>query len=158
MSTTDTVSDGKALIAELDARRQIHDALQRISRGIDRNDRDIILSGFHPGATDDHGEYKGSAEGFADYVAMLHRDRYVGTIHFLGNELFDFSGHGRYLDRWERRANIWRITERVVVFDSDRIDRVAMRAEGPLTENAGQGLDFAQNKSHISGMLPLPTV
>lgn len=159
------MTDSKVLLAELDARRQIHDALQRLARGIDRNDREAILSAYHPGAYDDHGEYKGSPEGFADYVDAFHRERYVGTTHFLGNELivvagdkavsetyvlailrfenegklFDFSGHGRYLDRWECREGEWRITERLTMVDADRIDPVDMRAEGPLTQTLAWG-------------------
>jgi hypothetical protein len=166
--------DGAALLAELDARRQIHDALQRLSRGIDRNDREAILSAYHPGAHDDHGEFKGPPEGFADYVDMFHRERFVSTTHFLGNELvavegdqatsetyvlavlrfardgelFDITGIGRYLDRWERRDGVWRITERTTVVDSDRIDRVAMRNEGPLAEMLSKGTSSRTDPSY----------
>ena len=166
--------NAEMMVAELDARKQIHDALQRLARGIDRNDRDAILSAFHPGAFDDHGEYKGSCEGFADYVDMLHRERYVSTTHFLGNELVvmdgdkatsetyvlavlrfeaegvlhDFSGHGRYLDQWERRHETWRITKRIVAFDSDRIDRVDRRAEGSQTEMLTKGQPSTSDPSY----------
>ncbi len=168
------MTEATALLAELDARRQIHDVLQTLSRGIDRNDRATILSCYHPGAYDDHGEFKGSPEGFADYVDEIHKNRYVCTVHFLGNqrvvvdgdtatsetyvlgvlrfkkdgELFDFNGFGRYLDRWEKRSNEWRIVERITLLDSDRIDRVAMRAQGPLTETLQWGTASRDDPSY----------
>jgi hypothetical protein len=42
--------------------------LQRYARGVDRVDRDLLRSCYHPGAIDDHGRYLGDVEGFMSYA------------------------------------------------------------------------------------------
>lgn len=134
------------------ARRQIRDALARNARGVDRLDREMLLSSYHPGALDNHGAYNGSAAGFADWVFERHPGKILACTHLLGsssirlggaaahcetyNSVFyrvpadgggftDMWAYGRYVDRFERREGEWRIAERLVVFEKDRLDRVA---------------------------------
>lgn len=125
------------------AKQACTDLVYKLARGIDRCDRDILLSVFHPDATDDHGQFKGTAVEFVDWVlpvvATMER-----TQHFIGNVLIDVDGNeawgesyfianhdmngpdgspiryvvsGRYLDRFERRNGEWRIAHRGCVFD-----------------------------------------
>ena len=61
-----------ALVRELKDRQEIYDCLMRYCRGIDRLDRDMLLSAYHPDAVDDHGVYVGGVEGFATHVFALH--------------------------------------------------------------------------------------
>jgi hypothetical protein len=42
----------------------ITDVHLRYRRGIDRMDWDLVRSCYHPGATDDHGPFRGSVEQF----------------------------------------------------------------------------------------------
>lgn len=103
---------------------------------MDRCDRELIVSCYHPDAYDDHGLYKGGPEGFADWVTAALQGNWVQ--HTCYNELFDVQGdvaygeiyvsqkmcgpdgrlipgHGRYIDKYERRAGEWRIARRRVI-------------------------------------------
>ena len=147
---------------ELLARQQIHDALLRYCRGVDRLDPDIIQSAYHPGARDNHGSFDGPVDKFIEWVMSNHAGgKVLNSVHHLGNslitfedekiahgetyvsvnhrrlidgELFDLISHGRFIDRFEERNDEWKIVDRLVVVDWDRLDRVDRQWGGPLTE------------------------
>ena len=132
------------LQGELADREAIRDCLVRFSRAIDRMDFSHAEELYWPGGTDDHGGlFSGS---FAEYFAMAEGvlSKLDVTQHILGNCLIEIKGsqasnetyviayHGltesdgqkviyvggaRYLDRFEKRANEWRISKRVLVID-----------------------------------------
>jgi SnoaL-like domain len=54
----------RAVVA-LQDRQAIQDVLMTYSRGIDRLDRELLLSVYHDDAIDDHGVFVGSPEEFA---------------------------------------------------------------------------------------------
>lgn len=148
------------LLVELDARLQIHDVLVRLSQGIDRLDRDLMISCYHEDAIDNHGAFVGSREGFADWVIGRHTGHIDSCMHFLGNEQivvdgdharcesyvvafyrflkdgrpYDMTAPGRYLDKFEKRDGRWKIVDRLVIFEKDRLDPVVEKSVGPLTE------------------------
>lgn len=133
--------DIAAMVREQKDRQDIYDCIMRYCRGVDRLDRDILLSAYHPDGIDDHGEYVGPVEGFADYVFNLHGNAQQRTLHHVTNHhcviegdtahaetYFLFYGlntvaplyalaSGRYLDRFEKRAGHWAIAERICVVD-----------------------------------------
>lgn len=122
------------------ARQEILDVVTRFCRGVDRHDRELLESCYHPDATDDHGIYAGPAKGFIDWVLgategvpfmqhtitnhrVLESDgdavatetyydaRTVGTDGQLAQAF------GRYLDRFEQRDGAWRIARRLVTME-----------------------------------------
>jgi len=120
------------------------EAANRYSRGVDRLDGDEMKSAYWPDGTDDHGVFVGNAHEFCDRVVSTH-DRWAFTMHSIYNhtvELDDDGDHargeayniswlmapdgalnmwfGRYLDRYERRGDEWRILDRVCVHEGDR--------------------------------------
>jgi hypothetical protein len=125
---------------------QIRDVLYTYCRGIDRCDEELVRSVYHPGASDDHGTFSGTAEEFATWVIPVLLRDFAGTMHTLGNILIELDGDaahvesyfnayhrvprpagdrdlivgGRYVDRFERRANVWKISARTVVLDWSR--------------------------------------
>jgi len=127
------------VVRELEDRRAIYHCVARCARGLDRFDRELLLSAYHPDATDDHGKFVGGPEEFADWVFAAHRKHYVSHHHALLNHLVDLDGAvahgetyfqfvamnvegrafsmtgGRYLDRFEKRGSDWRIAHRVCV-------------------------------------------
>jgi hypothetical protein len=134
-------------------------ALQiRYCRGIDRMDWDLVRSCYHPDAVDDHGEYVGGVDGFIEYC-KAGTPNFLSTTHFTGNQLVEIDGdvawaehyarayhrvaggpdgpdkdlvvNCRYVDRLERRAGEWRLTKRVVIVDSERVDPVLERWVDP---------------------------
>ncbi len=135
---TPTVSQMKEEWAD---RETIRDCLFRYSRAIDRCDMELLRSAYWPGAMDHHSGFEGTIEEFIEWSeprlkTMPH------SVHMLGNILIRLEGSlarvetyfwsvnvlatgdvrevivcGRYLDRFERRLDEWRIAERMVVHD-----------------------------------------
>ena len=132
-------------IQHLIDRDAIRDCLYRYCSGIDRADEAALRSTYWPDATDDHGPFKGSADSFIE-MAMRRLPKMERSIHQVHNILIqltdggrgatvesqfsafqrepDASGtmtqwdlKGRYLDRFEKRGDEWRVQQRLVVFD-----------------------------------------
>lgn len=147
---------------ELLDKQQITEVLFRYCRGIDRNDIDLALDVFHLDAVDNH---TGTPIPIAEVARRLRnpaRGVLKAATHMLSNILIDLDGDvahseayflashrlmhegedldwivaGRYLDRFERRRQIWKISHRRAVFDWDRLQRVA---------SAPSGIEFARS-------------
>ena len=138
-----------AQMQELLDKNAIVEQLIRYSRGVDRFDGELIDSVYWPDAIDEHGPagtvlgsecskvfigrayYKASQHHLTNILIELHGDiAYAESyaLNFLvierdGRELTRSFG-GRYIDRFERRNNEWRIAHRVMVHDWSRIDPV----------------------------------
>jgi hypothetical protein len=121
-------------------RQDILDALTRFSRGMDRFDRDVFLSAFHPDATIAAGVFVGGPVELYEWAAAMHEQGQIATNHNLLNLTCDIDGDtahtelyylfvgrnrdesnwiagGRYLDRLERRDGEWRIALRTNVIE-----------------------------------------
>jgi hypothetical protein len=132
-------------------KQAIHEVLMRYCRGIDRVDKALLKSAYHPGAWDDHGEFKGAAEEFIDWViGKLKNPEILSTNHAIANEYVEVRGDvafseayfvayqrynlsgkltdvfvgARYVDKLERRNGEWRIARRTVVHDWTRQEPV----------------------------------
>ena len=70
-----------ARLERLADRLDITDCLTRFSRGMDRLDRDIFLSAFHPDAIIAAGPFVGSAPDCFDWAATMHEAGQVATHH-----------------------------------------------------------------------------
>ena len=134
-------NESLALLRELKDRQDIHDCIMRYCRGIDRLDREMLLSAYHPGAIDDHGVFVGPVEQFWDHVHALHHTYQHRTQHHITNHRCEIDGDvahgeryyifrslnrqapfhtnasGRYIDRFERRGGRWAIAERVCLVE-----------------------------------------
>jgi len=130
-------------LAEIADRLAIADALARYARGVDRLDAELIRSTYWPDAQDDHGPFQGSRDEFVAWVIPFLREHYAAHSHMLGQSHIRLAGTragvetyftawelsrdtegdhigvigGRYADRFEKRADEWRIARRTVVFD-----------------------------------------
>ena len=123
-------------VQQLLDKQALYELAVRLSRGVDRCDRELILSCYHADAYDDHGPYKGGPEGFADVTIAGNKGKFVQ--HVISNALFEVQGDiaygeiytskksvdadgelvqgfGRYVDRYERRDGEWRIALRRVI-------------------------------------------
>lgn len=143
-------------LQDIAARMAISDVIYRYSRGMDRMDRALALSCWHPGGTDDHAPlFVGSASDFVDWVFDLHADMIV-TRHDITNILIDIDGNragsesywqvlhrirhegdildisarGRYLDTFENISGRWAIRHRQSVRDWSRVDLAPGQTEG----------------------------
>jgi hypothetical protein len=130
------------IVALLD-RQDLYELLIRYARGMDRHDKELVQSVFHPDATQNYNTFRGKALDFVDFVWS-----HGGAIlkqHLITNWLFELRGDiaygesylaatyggvgmaplavfGRYVDRFERREGVWRIADRRVTMEW--IDRV----------------------------------
>lgn len=134
----------------------IRELLISYARGIDRFDRELLTSVYHPDAIDNHGVFRGPAAEFVDWVFQFQQGT-VFTQHFITNEHIELDGDvawcesyytaltqtvgtpdspslfidatGRYIDRMERREGVWRIADRRVILHSRRLTPVG---SGPI--------------------------
>lgn len=137
-------------LSELAAKTAITEVIHRYCRGMDRMDKELTLSCWHPDGTDDHAPlYSGTAEGFVEWLWPVHA-KMIATRHVVsntliefhgdwagaetywtvtlrvpqGDEVFDIVGGGRYLDRFECRDDVWAIQHRQSILDWDRVEKV----------------------------------
>jgi ketosteroid isomerase-like protein len=134
---------------ELADREAIREVANRYAQGIDRLDADLMKSAYWPDAIDDHGLVVGNAWEFVDRVVGSHR-RWAWTMHATTNhsieladdrltatgELYNVTHlmsadrselstwYGRYVDRYERRDDEWRIIHRVCVHEGTEVRAV----------------------------------
>ncbi|WP_261574381.1 nuclear transport factor 2 family protein [Frankia gtarii] len=151
-------------VRELRDRQAIHDCLMTYSRGIDRLDRELLLSVYHPDAIDDHGVFVGSPEEFADWAIAMHSATHLSHQHCVLNYTVDLDGDvahtetyymfvgmnragaplamsgGRYIDRFEQRNGRWAIAARVCVRDWAPLDVVPQDLDASALA-AVKGLD-----------------
>ncbi len=130
-------------LAEMADRLAIMEVLAQHSRGVDRADGAVMKSAYWPEAEVAYGGYNGPAHGFCDILPGAIRG-WSATHHQLGNiniridgdearvETYVSANHyqraggppgdmmmyvGRYLDRMQRRGNVWKLMFRRVVMD-----------------------------------------
>lgn len=119
-------------------RQEIMDCLLRYTRGVDRHDRALMLSAYHPDAFDDHGVAEGIAADFVDWAIGWHGEHQTKHQHIITNHTVELDGDtahgetyyvfwgenrqgppqlsfGRYIDRFEKRDGLWAIAHRVCV-------------------------------------------
>lgn len=137
----------KRLLELLDE-REIHDVLMRYCRGVDRCDRELIDSCYHPDAVDDHGTWVASGSDAGAGIVSRLQEGPATAMHFMGNVRIEVHGDTafsesyllafrtfeqdgkpgvrtralRFVDRFTRRDSQWRISERVVTDDWNRVD------------------------------------
>lgn len=135
-------------VQELIDRMDIQNCINRLARGMDRHDDELMASAYHPDAWDDHGVTAGTA---ADFIRFLngsdgepgnHELVFRNHMHIMGNHLAEIDGDeahaetyfiliagyrdgsgsglwsGRYIDRLERRDGRWAISARQVVMET----------------------------------------
>ena len=144
------------LLHALADKQAITEIIHLYCRGIDRTDRALLLSLFHPDSTHKHGAFSGRS---VDFI-----DRALGTVsglrttsHLIGNIVIELDGdtalteayyfvhhrvpgssgqpqddedylaQGRYIDRFERREGNWRIAHRTGVWDWRRWEKASDR-------------------------------
>jgi hypothetical protein len=129
-------------VRELLDRQAILDCLTRCARGIDRLDRALVLSAYHPDAVDDHGVFVGPPGAFFEWYSgqesaangawqshhlTSHSCEIVGDVahaetYYICTTTTDgvMATSGRYVDRLERRNGQWKIAMRYCLVDWTR--------------------------------------
>ncbi|MEX3958904.1 nuclear transport factor 2 family protein [Trinickia sp. EG282A] len=122
-------------------KQAILECVHRYCRGIDRMDRELTLSAYHPDAIDDHGAFVGNAEEFVDWAFAYHAEHQLSHHHMVFNHSVELQGDtahaetywlffgdnrvkpntlavGRYIDRFEKREGVWAIAARVCISEA----------------------------------------
>jgi hypothetical protein len=133
------------------AKQAIGEAIFRYCRGVDRMDRDVALSLWHPeGRADYTPWFSGDAVGLIDWLWAAHATL-VAHAHQVHNVLIEVDGdragsesyytaalrietgsgrlidrvvRGRYLDVWSRRGGVWGVDLRRAVQDIESVTDV----------------------------------
>jgi len=124
------------------SKQALHELNTAYCRAADRADDALLRSLWHPDAKVYYGEYSGGFEGFCEYWAGV-RDHFERLTHLIGTDYYDINGDravgetqvarievvnrkagkmdrmigGRFLDRFERRGGVWKLTGRAFVLD-----------------------------------------
>ena len=136
-----TVSaDTQARLLQMLDKQDISECLLRYTRGMDRLDRELLLSAYHPDALDHHGELCRSPIEFWEYYSDWHRQYNLAHHHSISNSTIELEGDnahvetywqfqavnvdasttlhgGRYLDRFEKRQGQWKISARACIME-----------------------------------------
>ena len=142
---------------ELSQRVEIVDALLSYTRGIDRLDKESVISAFHPGAIlNNYGPEPMPIEDFVEYALPSLKQRYSATQHRVSNirieikedralvESYVLAYHvkssesskqlhtfnGRYIDTFALRDAHWKISERFLRNDWSKIDDITEEMAG----------------------------
>jgi hypothetical protein len=130
------------MVRELHDKQAIREVIMNYARGVDRQDKALLVSCYHPDALDDHGMFVGGAEDFFDWTEPSHLGFFVAHHHILTNHVctldgdvahtetyYMFAGRlpgeppqlslngGRYIDRLEKREGRWAIVARKCVVE-----------------------------------------
>lgn len=124
-----------AFVKQQKDRHEIWECMLRYTRGVDRGDKALMASAYHPDAWDDHAVASASGEEFCDWALSFHAEFQTKHQHMLTNHAVDLDGDvahaetyylfwgenvegppiigfGRYLDRLEKRDGKWAIAYR----------------------------------------------
>ena len=142
---------------ELSQRAEIVDALLSYTRGIDRLDKESVISAFHPGAIlNNYGPEPMPIEDFVEYALPSLEQRYSATQHRVSNirieinedqalvESYVLAYHvelgesfkrlhtfnGRYIDTFSLSQGHWKISERFLRNDWSKVEDISEEMAG----------------------------
>lgn len=168
------------MVRELHDLQAIRTKVNTYCRAVDRLDRELLLSVYHPDAIDDHGMFVGSPEAFADWAFGLHAKQQVSHQHMIMNHTCELDGDtahaetywmfagmnrgedgpwltlggGRYIDRFERRGGEWKIAARKCVPDWGGVPSASWLSAEAAAALASGGV-VARDRSDVSYERPL---
>ena len=177
MTDAELTPDLIAFIREQKDRADILACVHRYTRGVDRHDRELMLSAYWPDAFDEHGVAEGDAAAFVDWAIGWHGEYQTRHQHMITNHTLELDGDnahgetyyifwgenrvgpptlafGRYIDRFEKRGGEWRIAHRVCVNEKAGLfmeNRLPEEAEKLLYKSGPNRRD----KDDISYVRPL---
>jgi ketosteroid isomerase-like protein len=169
MATTD------AVLQEMIDEFQLRKLVNAYCRAVDRGDFARLRILYHPDAVDAHGDFsEGTADDFLDQLAAAHpyirsMQHNITTMNFAisgraaEGEIYTIAIHtlagkgrdvdlvvgGRYLDKYEKRDDAWKLIERTIVTDWARVnDPSTMDLSHPITRDTLKGTPDANDPSY----------
>lgn len=123
-------------------RQDVLDCISRHARGHDRHDVDLLTAAYHADGVDEHGHAVNSGPAYAEWANATHAATSSSHLHHVTTHTCELDGDvahcesyvivvllspdggttsimcGRYVDRLEKRAGIWRIAVRRATVDA----------------------------------------
>ncbi len=150
--------------AEMADRWAIYEVLTHHCRGVDRADEDTLKACYWPDATVAYGSFNGNAHEFCavlpgsivKYSATQHTitnfcprvrdlaaevETYVTAYHYIEGET-EMTYIGRYLDRFEKRDDVWKIRHRQVLMDWNQNTEATAISTGRPFDGLARGARF----------------
>jgi hypothetical protein len=151
------------LLDELLDKQAVHELIHAYCNAADRHDHAKMRQLYHEDAIDEHGHFsRGPAHEFIDKLPeiqanmailqhnvttvnlKLDGDRGEGEVYVIafhqvrdGDRLYDVLIGGRYFDKYEKRAGVWKFSHRSVVADWGYVaDPTAVRLDHPFMTGA----------------------
>src|SRR3546814_9565762 len=87
------ICDGSSDGCSSDLKQKIREVVTRYCRGVDRMDRDLFLSAYHPDAIDDHGFVVAGPEAFWAWVHHYHTTAQSTHQHIITNHSCELDGN-----------------------------------------------------------------
>ena len=139
-------------VAAIIARQEIANLTMAYCRGVDRADEELLSSVFHDDSTVVSGVFNGNGQDFATEICRIVKTVFDQTFHSIANQWIEVDGDravgetyvvavstmtdtedgksdmlsgGRYIDRFERRDGVWKISDRTYVSDWSRVDKTS---------------------------------
>jgi len=162
-------------LGELADRLAIQEVLVQHSRGVDRADAAILRSAYWPEAEVAYGGFNGNAHEFCEMLPNAIR-KFARTQHSISNIAIDLRGDdarvetyvtayhysenasgpdqemtylGRYLDRMQKRGDVWKMIHRQVVMDWNQNAIVTAVWSGPPFEGLARGDRCPDDPSYV---------
>ncbi len=153
-------------LRELLDKQALYELVMAYANAADRHDHDKMRALYHEDAIDEHGHFaKGPAMEFIDKLpaiqapmAILHHnvttvnlklagDKAEGEVYIIafhqvkeGDRLHDVLIGGRYFDKYEKRAGVWKFSHRSIVADwAYAADPSTVRLDHPFLAGAHIG-------------------
>lgn len=79
-------------VQELIDKSEIERVVKLYCRAIDRLDKELLVSIYHPEAIDEHGAFTGNAHEFAEYIIPNLRDSIIDGMHTVTHVLIEVDG------------------------------------------------------------------
>lgn len=158
-------------------KQDITECLVRYCRAMDRFDKELLLSCYHPDAIDDHGAFVGSPLEFWNYYHAWHAKLNRAHHHSISNISIELKGDtahtetywlfesmnpdgsnslagGRYIDRLEKRKGEWKIAARACLIEWNGALGEISFPEGAAEAFAATGTS-SRDRNDASYMRPL---
>jgi hypothetical protein len=86
-------------IEQLLDKAEITEVLYRYAHGVDRRDYEMLRSCYHEDGYDDHGPYKGDADGLVKWITERH-ETIEHSMHCIGNVLIELDGDAAQVESY----------------------------------------------------------
>ena len=167
-----TIANAETLLSECAARRSIRDCITQSVRGLDRNDRELVLVQYAPGARVMDGAFHGDVVRHTDELLRRFEAEDLALAHHLTSQRIELRGESdaaaetylmlmryskhsatvwvggiRLLDRLELDEGRWQITSRQMVADFElEADGSALATDDQYPRSRRNGEDISYER------------